>query len=247
MRYTGPMDSIPILSPEQWVEAAENVESGEPLPNPFDGFLPALTKGRATILGGPPGGGKTALALQYFRHVLDMGHSAIFVSLEMTPNDLFERFARQFDSEEDCKLWIRATGAQVTESYISAPEIEQIMKDGYELVVIDHLHELQYEDRMQLEREVKRLLAMAPAHNVALLALAQLRRPDPQFPREPSMHDFKESGVFEQKGAVLLSIYREDEHSDYAQIWTVKNRFGAKHSPLDVKMDKSKVIFKRSF
>lgn len=239
------MEAIPILSPEQWVEAAENDEAGEALPNPFDGFLPPLTRGRATILGGPPGGGKTALALQYFRHILDLGHKAIFVSLEMTPNDLFERFSRQFDSPEDAKLWIRATGAEVTESYISAPEIEQILKGDYEFVIIDHLHELQYEDRMQLEREVKRLLAMAPAHNVALLALAQLRRPDPQFPREPSMHDFKESGVFEQKGAVLLSIYREDEHSDYAQIWTVKNRFGAKHEPLDVKLDKSRVIFER--
>jgi replicative DNA helicase len=239
------MSSIPILSAEAWCEAAENDEAGEPLPNPFDGFLPALTRGRATILGGPPGGGKTALALQMFRHILDRGHSAIFVSLEMTPNDLFERFARQFESEEEAKLWIRTTGAEVTESYISAPEIEQIMKAGYDFVVIDHLHELQYEDRMQLEREVKRLLAMAPAHNVALLALAQLRRPDPQFPREPSMHDFKESGVFEQKGAVLLSIYREDEHSDYAEIWTVKNRFGSKHPPLAVKLNKSKVVFER--
>lgn len=241
------MDTIPILSPEQWVEAAENDESGEPLPNPFDGFLPALTRGRATILGGPTGGGKTALALQYFRHTLDLGHKAIFVSLEMTPNDLFERFSRQFDSEEDAKLWIRASRAEVTESYISVPEIELIIKEGgYDLVVIDHLHELPYEDRMQLEREVKRLLAMAPAHNVALLALAQLRRPDPQFPREPSMHDFKESGVFEQKAAVLLSIYREDEHSDYAQIWTLKNRFGTKHPPFDVKLDKSQVVFRRA-
>jgi replicative DNA helicase len=238
--------ALPILDSYGWVAAAEDTEAGEPLPNPFNGFLPPLTKGRATILGGPPGGGKTALALQYFRHITEMGYKTIFVSLEMTPNDLFERFSRQFDSEEDCKQWIIDGDAKVTESYISAPEIELIMKGGYDFVVIDHLHELQYEDRMQLEREVKRLLAMAPAHNVALLALAQLRRPDPAFPREPSMHDFKESGVFEQKGAVLLSIYREDEHSDYAQIWTVKNRFGSKHAPFDVKLDKSQVIFKKA-
>lgn len=240
------MSEIPILNPEEWIEQVENTDAGEPLPNLFDGFLPALTKGRAMLLGGPPGGGKTALALQMWRHCLDLGRSAVFITLEMTPTDLFERFARQFDSEEDCKLWIQATNAKVTESYITAPEIEQIIRSKeYDLVVIDHLHELQYEDRMHLEREVKKLLAMAPANNIALLALAQLRRPDPQFPKEPSMHDFKESGVFEQKGAVLLSIYREDEHSDYAQIWTVKNRFGAKHEPLDVKLDKSRVIFER--
>lgn len=239
------MTSIPLLTAQEWLDQVESGDSGEALPNLFDGFLPPLTKGRAMLLGGPPGGGKTALALQIWRHVIECGKNAIFVTLEMTPSDLFERYARQFDNEEQCKQWIRDNEAQVTESYISAPEIELIMKEGHDLVIIDHLHELQYEDRMGLEREVKRLLAMAPAHNVALLALAQLRRPDPQFPKEPSMHDFKESGVFEQKGAVLLSIYREDEHSDYAQVWTVKNRFGAKHPPLDVKLDKTQVVFHR--
>jgi len=235
---------IPLLEPEAWIEQVESTDNGEPLPNLFDGFMPSLTKGRAMLLGGPPGGGKTALALQLWRHCLEYDKKAAFVTLEMTPADLFERFARQFGSEEECKQWIREHNAVVTESYISAPEIEQIIRSKeYDLVVIDHLHELQYEDRMHLEREVKKLLSMAPANNVALLALAQLRRPDPQFPKEPSMHDFKESGVFEQKGAVLLSIYREDEHSDYAQIWTVKNRFGAKHEPLDVKLNKSRVVF----
>jgi replicative DNA helicase len=239
------MTEIPLLNPDQWIEQIETSDNGEPLPNLFHGHLPPLTRGRAMLLGGPPGGGKTALALQMYRHVLEGGKTGVFVTLEMTPTDLFERFARQFEDEEEAKQWIKTYKAQVTESYISAPEIEQIMKSGVDMVVIDHLHELQYEDRMGLEREVKRLLSMAPAHNVALLALAQLRRPDPQFPREPSMHDFKESGVFEQKGAVLLSIYREEEHSDFAQIWTVKNRFGAKHSPLDVKLDKKRVVFDR--
>jgi replicative DNA helicase len=199
------------------------------------------------LLGGPPGGGKTALALQKYRSVLEGGKRGIFVTLEMTPKDLLERFARQFVNEEQMFDWIEEFGAEFTESYIAVPEIEEVMKMGYDLVVIDHLHELPYSDRLQLENEVKRLLAMAPAHNVALLALAQLRRPDPQFPKPPSMHDFKESGVFEQKGAVLLAIYREDEHSDYAQIWTVKNRFGAKHEPLDVRLDKSRVVFERSW
>jgi replicative DNA helicase len=240
-----PEAPIPILGPEQLEAEWTSTDSGEPLPNLFDGFLPALTKGRAMLLGGPPGGGKTALALQMYRHILEMGKTGVFVTLEMTPKDLLERFRRQFGSDEEMLTWIKENNAQITESYISAPEIEQIMKQGYDLVVLDHLHELQYEDRMGLEREVKRLLSMAPAHNVALLALAQLRRPDPQFPKEPSMHDFKESGVFEQKGAVLLSIYREDEHSDYASVWTVKNRFGSKHPPLDVKLDKTKVVFER--
>src|SRR6266496_2135229 len=233
------MTEIPLLTPDEWIKQVEDTDNGEAIPNLFDGFLPPLTRGRATLLGGPPGSGKTALALQMYRHALEMGKTGVFVTLEMTPSDLFERFARQFESPEECKSWIKDYQASVTESYIVAPEIELIMKSGVDLVIIDHLHELPYADRLQLESEVKRLLSMAPAHNVALLALAQLRRPDPQFPKEPSMHDFRESGVFEQKGAVLLSIYREDEHSDYASIYTVKNRFGPKFPPMDVRLDKT--------
>lgn len=236
-----------LLGPEDIIKASENPEAGEPLPNLFPGLLPDLTKGRAMLLGGPPGGGKTALALQLYRHVLEAGKTGVFITLEMTPSDLIERFIRQFDSKEECHKWIRDHNMQLTESYIAAPEIERIMQSGVDLVVIDHLHELPYTERLHLEAEVKRLLGMAPAHNVALLALAQLRRPDPQFPKPPSMHDFKESGVFEQKGAVLLAIYREDEHSDYAQIWTVKNRFGPKPEPLDVKLNKTRVIFERTW
>src|SRR6476619_7513212 len=101
------MEKIPILSPDEWVEAAQNTDNGEPLPNLFDGFLPALTKGRAMILGGPRVVKKTTLALQIYRHVLEMGKTGVFISLEMTPADLFERFARQFDSREITEQWIK--------------------------------------------------------------------------------------------------------------------------------------------
>lgn len=241
------LEELPVLNAEQWIEDYQSTDNGEALPGPFPDLLPNLTRGRAMILGGPPGGGKTALALQWWRSCLEAGKNGVFVTLEMTPSDLLERFVRQFDSEQECLDWLIEHEAKVTQSYIQAPEIEALMKSGIDMLVLDHLHELPYADRLSLENEVKRLLGMAPAHNVALLALAQLRRPDPQFPKPPSMHDFKESGVFEQKGAVLLAIHREDEHSDYAQIWTVKNRFGSKHDPLSVKLNKHKVIFERAW
>jgi replicative DNA helicase len=163
----------------------------------------------------------------------------------MSPSDLFERYSKQFSSDEECAEWINEFDAEVTQMYIAPREIEAVLQRGYEFVIIDHLHELPYDDRFQLEREVKRLLSMAPAHNVALLALAQLRRPDPQFPREPSMHDWRESGVFEQKASVCLQFYREDESSEEAQIWNTKNRFGQKYPPLDVYLDPQSVTFRR--
>lgn len=240
-------DSSVLLDGQGWLDNIESDESGEPLPNPFDGFLPAVTRGRATLLGGPPEGGKTALGLQYYRQWVDAGYQGVYITLEMTPADLFERLHPQFESEEVCKEWIKEHNAMVTHSYITVSEIESLIsRGGFEFVILDHLHELPYQDRFQLEREVKRLLGMAPEHNVALLAMAQLRRPDPQFPKPPSKHDFKESGVFEQKAAVCLQIYQEDEGSRESQIWTTKNRFAPKHPPLDVILDEETVTFRRA-
>lgn len=236
---------IPVLGGDAWVAATEDNENGVHLPTPFDGLLPPLVKGRATFLGGPTGGGKTALALQIYRHVVDAGHASVFVTLEMTPADLFERFARQFEDEQECKDWIVESGASVSESYISPKEIEQLIKSKeYDFVVVDHIHEFPYTDRRDLEQEVSRIAALAPSEGVAILALAQLRRPDPQFPRPPSKHDFRETGVIEQKGAVVLALYQEDEHSNYSQIYTLKNRFGGKYDPLDVYLDERTVTFR---
>jgi hypothetical protein len=39
-----PEAPIPILGPEQLEAEWTSTDSGEPLPNLFDGFLPALTK-----------------------------------------------------------------------------------------------------------------------------------------------------------------------------------------------------------
>jgi len=235
---------LPLLDPEQWILDAEDTDSGEPLPNPFDGWLPSITKGRPTLLGGPTGAGKTALALQYYRHILTAGHTGAYLTLEMTPADLFSRFAQQFESEDEAKKWIRGTDGIVSHSYISPGDIEQVLKMGLDFVVVDHAHELPYEDRLQLEREVNKLMAMAPAHNVALLMLAQLKRPG-EFQTQPSKHDFKETGKFEQKAAVILQLWKEDEHDDYLQIWNTKNRHGPKYDPVDVYLDKETITFRK--
>ncbi len=238
---------LPLLGPDEWLEAVDKDESGETLQNPFNGFIPPpLVKGRCAFLGGPTGGGKTALGLQVYRENLTAGHKGAYITLEMTPADLFERFKRQFDSEEECRQWIKDSDAKVTESYISPKEIELLIKkEGLDFVILDHIHEMPYIDRRDLEQEVARIAALAPAEGVAILALAQLRRPDPQFPRPPSKHDFRETGVIEQKGSVLLALYQEDEESNYSQLYTLKNRFGPKYAPIDIKLDEKTVTFSR--
>lgn len=236
-----------LLTGDSLVEAITDTDAGEVLPNPFDGFIPPLVKGRASVLGGPTGVGKTVLGLQVFRYILDSGYKGAYVTLEMTPHDLFDRFKHQFDSDQECLDWLRETEAGWSQSYIDSYEIEQIIKQDYDLVVVDHVHELPYEDRLSLERKVRRLVSLAPATNTAVFLLAQLRRPDPQFPRPPSKHDFRETGVIEQSAASLLALYQEDEHSDEVEIYTLKNRFGPKNDPFAVTLKRDTITFERAW
>lgn len=238
-------DSLPLLSPDAWIEQAEEDNSGENLLIPF-GHLPPIQRGRVTLLGGATETGKTLLGLQWFKEVVDNGYKGFYGTLEMTPADLFRRFATQFDTDEECKSWIRENNAHASESYLNVSEVESIVREGeFDFVVVDHAHEFPYKDRLELAAQVMRVYRLAPATNTAILMMAQMRRPDPQFPRPPSKHDYLDWGGFEQMASVAVALYREDEHATDTEIYTLKNRFGPKPEPLPLRLNHRNVTFER--
>ena len=82
---------------------------------------------------------------------------------------------------------------------------------------------------------------------IALLALAQLRRPG-EFQTAPSLHDWKDSGVFEQKAAVTLQLWKEaDAYGGYDEVtlYNLKNRMGKKYPPQTFRLNEETVTFER--
>lgn len=237
---------LPILSPEAWIAQAEDDEGGEEILQPFGGLLPPVVRGRVTLLGGATETGKTLLGLQWFKEVLDKDYRGAYITLEMTPADLFRRFSPQFSTDEECKEWILEKNAFVSESYVNISEVESIVKNGnYDFVVVDHAHEFPYKERMELAAQVMRVYRLAPGTDTAILMMAQMRRPDPAFPRPPSKHDYLEWGGFEQMASVAIALYREDEHSDDTELYCLKNRFGPKPEPLSLRLNHRTVTFER--
>jgi hypothetical protein len=233
-----------LLDADEWIEKIEGAGEVEFIPPPL-GFerMPHLGLGRATFLGGPTAGGKTTLALQYWRASLEAGHPSAYITLEMTPSDLFRRFALQFRDEEDCKDWLRIYKAAVSDVSLDSGEIEQVIKDdNFDLVVVDHIHELDYIDRRELERMVTRIARLAPRTNTSLLICAQLKRPSWEQDA-PSKSDFRETGRIEQVAATLLQLWQPDEHDDEIQLYCTKSRFSARPEPLDLRLDKDTVTF----
>lgn len=236
---------LPILTPDEWIAQAEDDDGGEELIRPFS-HMPPIVRGRVTLLGGATETGKTLLGLQLFREILDLGYTGFYGTLEMTPADIFRRFSPQFESDEECKEWIREKQARVSESYVNVSELESIARTrDFDFLVVDHAHEFAYKDRLELAAQVMRIYRLAPATDTAILMMAQMRRPDPQFPRPPSKHDYLEWGGFEQMASVAMALYREDEHSTDTELFCLKNRFGPKPEPLSLELNHRTVTFER--
>lgn len=242
------MKSSVLLQPADWLEKieAEGEEVPIPLP-PCIASMPPLVLGRATFLGGPTNGGKTALALQCWRTALEASIPSAYITLEMSPSDLYRRFVRQFDSDQECQDWIIENEAIVSEVSLDDKEIENVILDGeFGLVVIDHVHELDYADRRELERMVTRIAKLAPRTNTALLILAQLKRPS--FEQDaPSKGDFRETGRIEQVASVLWQLWQPDELDDEIQLYCTKSRFTAKPGPIDLRINKETVTFEEIY
>lgn len=238
-------DAEPLLTPKEWLQELEDTTVGEPIPTIFSPLIPSLVKGRTAVLGASTEVGKTVFGIQQFVHSVNLGIHSAYVTLEMTPGDLFQRMLPQFDNDEDrLKKWITDNRAYVSKPYIDAHEIEAIIKHGFDQVIIDHIHELPFDGHDELARKVKRLASLAPATNTAILMLSQMKQPD-FFSGAPTKYDYSWSKAIAEVASVAFALHREEEDSDEVTLYNLKNRFGAKTEPLSLRLDSSTVTFQR--
>lgn len=236
-------DDEPLLTPKEWLKEVEDTSVGEPIPTILSPFIPSFTKGRTTVLGADTGVGKTVFGIQQFVHAVNLGIPSAYVTLEMTPGDLFVRMLPQFDNDEEkLKTWIVDNRAYVSKPYIDAHEIESIIKNGFDFVVVDHIHELPFDGHEELARKVKRLASLAPATNTALLLLSQMKRPD-FFSGKPTKHDYSWSKAIAEVASVAMALYQEEEDSDEVLLMVLKNRFGGKYEDMELKLDPGTLTF----
>ena len=106
----------------------------------------------------------------------------------------------------------------------------------YDLIIIDHLHEITLpgraqDRRVELEQEVHRITTLARQENVPVLLLAQLSRSGGTAPfPPPNLTMLRESGRIEQEAAMVSFVYRERDKKNLQlpESWFIiaKNRFG---------------------
>lgn len=197
------------------------------------------------IIAARPGMGKTTFALNVAEKIAERGDNILFVSLEMSAEQISaKRVSRtsgiatnklsMSNALSDEELGLAAEEAsRLSQSgfcinrgagYVTVAEIG-IMARSYEnltAVVVDYLglirsteHGSRYEQVTQISADLKRL---AVSLNVPIIALSQLSRASEQrTDRRPSLADLRDSGSIEQDADGVLLLYRPDYYRDRAE------------------------------
>ena len=236
--------STPILNGEEWLHYIDNTESIDEIPAAL-GNTP-FYKASLTTLGAPTSVGKTAWGLQTFRWLTEQGEDVNYCTLEMSPPQLFKRFSPQFGGMEECREWIKYYDAHITHSYLDYKEVEQVIREGYDFVIIDHIHELPFDGHEDLGRKVHRIASLAPETGTTIIMLSQMKQKDPEFYGPPDLYDYSWTKAIPEVSSVCQAIWKPDPEEQEYQLVTMKNRFAPLDPPLTMQLDKETVTFRPS-
>lgn len=203
----------------------------------LDRITCGLQPGNLIVIAARPSKGKTSLALNIAEHACSLGKSVAFFSLEMTDEDIADRFlcsvARvdlhlyrtgYLNREEwerlghahnhtfDYKLTIDQTTKQTPLSIrLQAIRIKKEM--GLDMIVVDYLQlinsDTPKEKRYQeIGQVTHELKAIAKELGIPVVALAQLsRKLEERADKRPQLSDLREAGDIEQEADVVCLLH----------------------------------------
>lgn len=207
-----------------------------------------LQPGEVTIIAGRPSMGKSIMGLNLALFAASRKVNVGFFSLEMTKRQVNRRCISSLMSvphdwllapNDDTDHWPQVTEAvrRLKEvpllvddsSGLSAVQVEARVRRAHmqrpiELLVIDHLHEMEIPGKQDPRFEYEAIVAMgkklAKEFNCPAVLLAQLNRGvESRADKRPVMADLRETGALEQKADVIWFLYREDYYQRNAPGW----------------------------
>ncbi len=220
----------------------------------IDKYIGGFRKKSISVIGAYPSTGKTTFALNIARNQIDRKIQTLFVSLEMSYKQIYERLVSDVLSINYAKVG----GKDITDkekagiSYflnqLSKANVLHIRDDVLflediskeisllrpDLVIIDFIQRIKTHHRTSSRREeidyisaeIKRL---AMVYNCHIMTLSQLARKTDGH--KPTMADLKESGALEQDNDYIMLLYRpnvSDKTKEFSKTTFVidKNKYG---------------------
>jgi replicative DNA helicase len=201
----------------------------------LDKYLGGYNEGDLIVMAGRPGMGKTAIALTLTKEFAERGGKALFISLEMSNEQLAKRYVSLIGELANWKMRngilakheiekiIHVANHQKIEFFVDDDrdgKLEQIKskarlhkaRKGLDLLVIDYL-QLMTGTKQSREQEVaeisRGLKLLAKELKCTVIVLAQLsRKPEERSDKRPLLSDLRESGAIEQDADVVMFPFR---------------------------------------
>jgi len=199
-----------------------------------DDMTLGLTAGELIVVSGPPSAGKTQLATHWAYYSAKNNHKVLFVTMEMTKPQMTERFmgaantdlselehgAIEYQKEDEL--------ASVDINYLVADAV----KDGTELVVIDHLQyfsdDSDENEARQLGRICKDFKLAAVRYKVPVILIVHITKL--KDGKKPTGNDLRGSSLIRQHADQLLLVYRDErptatkDEANTVEVTNWKNR-----------------------
>ncbi len=215
-----------------------------------------VRRGDVVVIGGYASAGKTLLAIQFALHMAQT-YKVGFFSLETNEDKVGERLLSRFaqidfrdikrgtESKEDLQRAVDL-GIQIGDykgsfevihaANLSVQDIQALtLAYHYDVIFVDYLQIVAAPGRDIRERITNvsmGLHTMAQTHNVTVVELAQLTRPEKVKGKAapPDMWSFKESGQIENDADVAMLLYPSDLDDNQSQrtLKVSKNKDGSK-------------------
>jgi len=238
--FEGRRGSVPVGSAGEAVLAELEFPSRGLMRTPWGGIneiTNGLQPGSLTVIAGETSHGKSAAALQIVDHAANQGFKSLYVSAEMSTEELFIRLAKIYGFDSACYYGRRAATEVDKQRVTRLLEDEKyherimVMDDLWDvgqlmtevrrrkpdLLVLDYLQLLVDPggDRTEATSAFSRLCKkMAAQYQIPVIILSQLRKQSAQEWRSPSLKTLnldriRDSGAPAQDADVVLFVYRK--------------------------------------
>jgi len=197
-----------------------------------------LKAGNLVIVAGRPGMGKTALSTNIGHHVSEAGKSVLFLSMEMTDQELCDRLVASsgrvsltkviegdlagesgerimvgFSKLQELPLWIDDQSA--LSLFDVASKARSVKRaHGLDLLIVDYLQLMSGEGsnrNSEIETISRGLKALAKELEIPVICLSQLsRKCEENANKRPMASHLRESGAIEQDADVIVMVYRDE-------------------------------------
>jgi len=200
----------------------------------LDKLTLGLAPGELVLLAGKTSRGKTTLAMNIGNNVALSGKSVLFVTLEMTHEEITQRtmFINDCKGDDLTDAYHTVAGNTVFQEAdeLRWDSIDKLMEKAkldmnVDLVVIDHLHYFTRElanISEDLGRITKEFKKNAIRHKVPVILISHVRKTGDD--KEATMEDMRGSSYMAQDADIVLMVGRLPENPEATMVKIEKNR-----------------------